>query len=139
MSLINKRKVYNQCILPTVTYGAKTWQWSQKMMVIKLRAMQRAHEQSMMGLRWQDIKEASWIGEKTKVKDILETDCWRWLLVEKDNRWEGKSQGKVRELWGWPNLRWSDNTDNFIKEKTKYLKMDRQKIGDYLHKTGVLG
>ena len=43
MYLINKRKVYNQCILPTVTYGTETWKLSQRMMM-NLRAMQRAQE-----------------------------------------------------------------------------------------------
>ena len=72
MSLINKRKVYNQCILPTVTYGAETWKLSQKMMM-NLRAMQRAQERSMMGMRLQDCKEPSWIREQTKVRNTLET------------------------------------------------------------------
>ena len=80
MSLTSKRKVYNQCILPNVTYGAETWKWSQKMMM-SLRAMQRSHERSMMGLKLQDCKEASWIREQTKVQDILKTVHqmkWNW-------------------------------------------------------------
>ena len=91
-------------------YGAETWKLSQKMMM-NLRAMQRAQERSMMGLRLQDCKEASWIREQTKVRDILETVHqmkWNWaghIHRRDDDRWTRKNnrmeaEGKVGELWG---------------------------------------
>ena len=41
--IVNKHQVYNQCILPTVTYGVETWNFMKKE-VITVRTMQRAHE-----------------------------------------------------------------------------------------------
>ncbi|XP_042865863.1 uncharacterized protein LOC122249230 [Penaeus japonicus] len=57
ISLILKRQVYNQCILPTVTYGAETWNLTKKEM-LKLRIMQRAHERIMLNITWRDRKTA---------------------------------------------------------------------------------
>ena len=63
--IILKRKVYCQCILPTVTYGAETWNRTKKLS-LKLRTMQRAHERIMLHLTWRDRKTANWIRQKTK-------------------------------------------------------------------------
>ena len=46
--IILKRQVYDQCILPVVTYGAETWNLT-KNLVLKIRSMQRAHERIMLG------------------------------------------------------------------------------------------
>jgi len=68
--ITHKRKVYNQCILPSVTYGAETWNLTRKE-VIKVRTMQRAHERIMLKLTWCDRKTAEWIRIQTKVRDIM--------------------------------------------------------------------
>ena len=47
--LVLKRRVYNQCILPTVTYGAETWNLT-KRLTRKLRSMQRAHERIIFNI-----------------------------------------------------------------------------------------
>ena len=44
-----KRKVYNQCILPVMTYGSETWNLAKKQ-TIKLRTTQRSHEKKMLGI-----------------------------------------------------------------------------------------
>ena len=44
-----KRKVYNHCILPVLTYGAETWRLTKKL-ENKLRTAQRAMERKMLGL-----------------------------------------------------------------------------------------
>ena len=49
--IIQKRQVYDQCITPTVTYGAETWNLTKKQ-TLKLRTMQRAHERIMLNIRW---------------------------------------------------------------------------------------
>ena len=47
--LVLKRRVYNQCILPTVTYGAETWNLT-KRLTRKLRSIQSAHERIMLNI-----------------------------------------------------------------------------------------
>ena len=95
--------------------------------MMNLRAMQTAQERSMMGLRLQDREEANWIGEQTKVRDILETVYqmkWNWachIHRRDDDRWtrkitEWKLKAGMRAV-GRPKLRWSDDINNFIKEK----------------------
>ena len=86
-----KRQVYNQCIIPTVTYGSETWNLT-KIQTMKLRSMQRAHERIMLNITWRDHKTAEWIREQTKLRDILETISkakWTWaghLTRRTDNR-----------------------------------------------------
>ncbi len=85
-----KRKVYNQGILPVLTYGPETWRLT-KELERKLSAQKRM-QRRMLGITWRDRKRASWIREKTKVKDILMTikkRKWAWaglLMRRRDNR-----------------------------------------------------
>ncbi len=67
-----KRKVYNQCILPILTYGSETWHLTNEQEE-KLRSAQRGMERKMLGITWRDRKQAIWIREQTKVEDILVT------------------------------------------------------------------
>ena len=118
--IILKRKVYNQCILPTVTYGAETWNLTKKLS-LKLRTMQRAHERIMLDLTWRDRKTSKWIRQRTKVKDILETISklkWNWaghIAKMTDNRWTSRTtfwtpRGYTRNR-GRQKTRWRDDLD----------------------------
>ncbi len=86
-----KKKVYNQCILPVLTYGAETWPLT-KELERKLRSAQWGMER-MLGITWRDKKRALWIREQTKVGDILMTiknKKWTWaghVMRRCDNRW----------------------------------------------------
>ena len=119
-----KRQVYNQCIIPTVTYGSETWNLT-KVQTMKLRSMQRAHERIMLNITWRDHKTAEWIREQTKLRDILETISkakWTWaghLTRRTDNRWTTKltfwqPRGHTRNK-GRPKFRWRDDLDKFRK------------------------
>ncbi len=68
-----KRKVYNQCILPVLTYGSETWHLTKKEQERKLRSTQRGMERKMLCITWKDRKRATWIREQTKADDILMT------------------------------------------------------------------
>ncbi len=87
-----KRKVYNQCILPVLTYRSETWRFT-KELERKLRSAQREMERRMLGVTWRDKKRASCIREQTKVEDILMTiknKKWTWaghVMRRLDNRW----------------------------------------------------
>jgi len=122
MPLILKRKAYDQCILPTVTYGAETWNLT-KALTLKLRTMQRAHERIMLGITWQDRKTAKWIREQTKVRDIVEVINnlkWNWaghISRRNDNRWTTRitnwtPRGHTRNR-GRQKTRWRDDLDKF--------------------------
>ncbi len=67
-----KRKVYNQCILPVLTYGSETWRLT-KELERKLRSAQRGMNRRMLGITWRDRKQASGIREETKLEDIVIT------------------------------------------------------------------
>ena len=119
-----KRQVYNQCIIPTVTYGSETWNLT-KIQTMKLRSMQRAHERIMLNITWGDHKTAEWIREQTKLRDNLETISkakWTWaghLTRRTDNRWTTKltfwqPRGHTRNK-GRPKFRWRDDLDKFRK------------------------
>ena len=111
-----KRKVYNHCILPVLTYGAETWRLTKKL-ENKLRTAQRAMERKILGLTLRDRKRAVWIREQTGIADILvdiKRKKWSWaghVMRRMDNRWtirvtewiprEGKrSRGRQKTRWG---------------------------------------
>ena len=121
MPICLKRKVFDQCILPAITYASETWTLTAKM-ENKLEAAQRNMERSMLGITMRDRKTHEWIREKTKVQDILKTiklGKWTWaghVARRTDGRWTiavtewtprtGKrSQGR-------PYKRWRDDIDN---------------------------
>ena len=87
-----KRKIFNQCILPVLTYGCETWT-STKKINQRLAVTQRAMERSMLGITRRDRKSNKWIREQTKVMDVVEkirTLKWRWaghVARMQDNRW----------------------------------------------------
>ena len=125
IAMILKRKVYDQCILPTVTYGAETWNLTKKLS-LKLRTMQRAHERIMLGITWKDHKTTKWIREKTGVSDILNTVAklkWNWaghVVRRTDNRWSTRltqwtPRGHKRKR-GRQKTRWRDDLDQFANE-----------------------
>ena len=129
LSVIHKRKIYNKCILPTLTYGAQTWTVSRGK-ALKIQGMQRAHERIMLGITLMDHVRAEEIRQKTKVIDALELIGnlkWKWagrLMRTKDNRWAKKVTEWMPRGWtrakGRPRQRWSDDLDKFKKNWQRY-------------------
>ena len=110
-----KRKVFNQQVLPVLTYGSESWSLT-KTLERKLRTTQRGMERIMVGVTLRDRKRASWIREQTRVDDVIGTikkKKWTWaghVMRRRDNRWtvrltewqprDGKrSQGRQRTRW----------------------------------------
>ena len=87
-----RRRVFNQCVLPTMTYGAETWSTT-KEIEQKLIVTQRAMERKMLNISLRDRCKNSDIRNKTQVKDILtkiNEMKWRWaghIARINDNRW----------------------------------------------------
>lgn len=92
LSIGTKRKVYNTCILPCITYGCETWSLS-KHHRDKLQCCQRAMERSMLGIKKQDRKRNTFIRSKTRIVDILtKIDQLKW-------RWVGHMLRSTQDKW----------------------------------------
>ena len=137
MPLSLKRKVYNACVLPAITYGSETWTLTAAL-ENKLRVAQRKMERSILGISLIDKKTNKWIRDQTRVKDVIETVKrikWRWaghVARMQDNRWTIRitdwtpRYGKRNR--GRPATRWRDEIDRFSGHPTwKRQAQDRQK------------
>ena len=88
--------MYNQCVIPTMTYGAETWTTT-KQLEQKLQVAQRAMERRMLNITIRDKVRNSEIRKQTQVKDIIlkiKEAKWRWaghLMRKDDNRWTKKN------------------------------------------------
>ncbi|CAF4921267.1 unnamed protein product [Pieris macdunnoughi] len=116
--IVAKKKVFNLCILPCVTYGCETWALSQKHL-LKLRTCQRGMERSMVGVTLRHRKRAEEIRSTTKVEDIIKKIRqlkWRWTgHMTRDSRlkwtkiiteWQPRDGKRKR---GRPTKRWADD------------------------------
>ena len=61
-----KRKVFNQCVLPAMTYGCQTWSLT-KALVKKLETSQRAMERNMLNVKLKDRIRNTTIRQRTRV------------------------------------------------------------------------
>ena len=53
LPVILKRKLFNQCVLPAMTYGCQTWSLT-KALIKKLETSQRAMERKMLNVKLKD-------------------------------------------------------------------------------------
>ena len=118
-----KRKVFDQCILPVLTYASETWTLTNRT-VRKLQTTQRSMERCMLGFTRRDRKRNTWIREQTKVTDVI---CrvkklkWNWvghLARRNDDRWTTKvlywiPRDKKRPRKR-PQSRWRDEIVKFV-------------------------
>ncbi len=131
-----KRKVYNHCTLPVLTYGSETWRLT-KELERKLRSAQRGMERRMLGITWRDRKRASWIREQTKVEDILKTiknKKWTWaghIMRRRDNRWTTRvtewQPRNGRRNQGRQRVKWTDEIRAFAGANWSSLTTDRER------------
>lgn len=92
LSMKIKKKTFDTCILPCITYGCETWALT-KQHRDKLARCQRGMERSMLGLKLLDKERSIDIRKKTKVTDILSRiDQLKW-------RWAGHMLRCKREKW----------------------------------------
>lgn len=112
-----KRKVFNQCVLPTLTYGCQTWALTKRLRD-RLQVTQRNMERTMLGIKRIDRRTNEWIRSNTKVRDVMETvkDLkWKWaghVARISDNRWTRKVTEWIplecARKRGRPYTRWDD-------------------------------
>ena len=75
-----RRQVFDQCVLPSMTYGCQTWSLT-KAMGKKLRTAQRAMERKMLKLKIKDKVPYTEIRKRTRVQDIVQfvlKQKWKW-------------------------------------------------------------
>ncbi|KAJ8735284.1 hypothetical protein PYW07_006904 [Mythimna separata] len=88
----DKRKVYNMCILPCLTYGCQTWSLTEKLSN-KITVCQNGIERSVLGVKRKDKIKLTKIKNETKFKDVskvCKTLKWKWtghMLREKNEKW----------------------------------------------------
>ena len=115
-----RRRVFNQCIIPAMTYGAETWSIT-KELEQKLLATQRAMERRMLNISIRDRISCKDIRKMTGVKDILvkiKEMKWKWaghIARIKDNRWTKRLtewQPRIgRRRRGRQKRRWRDEIE----------------------------
>jgi hypothetical protein len=117
MPMCLKRKLYNQCIQPAMTYGSQTWTLNKRMQS-KMQTTQRAMERAMIGVTRRDRKTNEWVREQTGLQDIMIVTRklkWQWaghIARVTDNRWTKAItewiplDGKRKQAR--PKLRWDD-------------------------------
>ncbi|XP_062532931.1 uncharacterized protein LOC134201702 [Bombyx mori] len=92
MSIKDKRKIFNSCILPCLTYGCQTWALTEKL-TNKIQVCQNSIERSVIGVKRRDKVRLSEIKRLTKFKNAIQisrTLKWRWtghILREKYEKW----------------------------------------------------
>ena len=70
MPICLKRKVFNQCVLPVLTYGCETWTLNTKA-AQKLKVTQRSMERQMLNISLRDKRRNAWIRQQPKIYDIM--------------------------------------------------------------------
>ncbi|KAI8440939.1 hypothetical protein MSG28_009236 [Choristoneura fumiferana] len=113
-----KTRVFDQCVLPVMTYGAETWSLTVGLLE-RLKVTQRAMERAMLGVSLRDRIRNTEIRRRTKVTDIAGKICklkWQWaghIARRTDNRWGRKvlewRPRTGRRSVGRPPTRWTDD------------------------------
>lgn len=117
-----KRKVFDHCVLPALTYGCETWTSNTKI-IQKLRVTQRSMERRMLNISLLDHKTNVWVRSQTKVMDIIrrvKTLKWKWaghVARMKDQKWTSAVLNwtplEAKRPRRRPKARWADDIRKF--------------------------
>lgn len=112
-----KARIFNQCILPVLTYGAETWVTT-KGILQKLIVTQRAMERRLVGITLRDRISNKRLRRQSKVSDIVKRVAklkWQWAghIARKSDSWcktilEWRPWDQKRPV-GRPQMRWKDD------------------------------
>jgi hypothetical protein len=136
-----KKRLYDACVLPVLTYGCQTWSLSE-VNSEKLAVAQRSMERSMLHKKKVDRVSSLKLRKATKLKDVIQTTRelkWNWAghlaryptdrLPNAVVSWEPKN-GKRRK--GRPRRRWKDdivNAASFMWKRKAQNRQEWKKIG----------
>ncbi|XP_023217382.1 sodium channel protein type 3 subunit alpha-like [Centruroides sculpturatus] len=130
-----KRKVFDQCVLPVLTYGSETWTL-RKSEIQRLQTIQRNMERCMLGITRRDQKRITWIRKMIGVTDIItrmKSPNWQWaghIARRTDHRWTYEVLDWIPRDRKLPRRR--PHTREFAKERERvesrqsFLKLRRQ-------------
>ena len=127
-----KRKVFDKCVLPVLTYGAETLT---KASTKNLRVVQRAMERGMLGIALRDKRTNKWIRQQTKVVDVaarIASLKWNWaghIARMTDDRWTKQIiqwRPPIKRPMGQPPQRWANDIKRTAGAKWQQLAMDRE-------------
>jgi hypothetical protein len=135
-----KKRLYDACVLPVLTYGCQTWCLSEGSSQ-KLTVAQRSMERSMLHKKKVDKVSSLKLRKATKIKDVVQTARelkWNWAghvarypndrLPNIVANWEPKG-GRRR---GRPRRRWKDdivNTASFLWKRKAQNRQNWKNIG----------
>lgn len=131
-----KRKVFDTCILPVMTYGAETLTLTVKS-AEKLRVAQRAMERAMLGISLRDHIRNSEIRKRSRVTDVMRTISelkWNWaghIARQQEDRWtkrivNWRPRMTARPV-GRPPRRWTDDIKEVAGMTWRQKAQDRDK------------
>ena len=130
-----RRRMFDQCVIPTMTYGAETWTTT-KQLEQKLITAQRAMERRMLNITIRDKIRNTEIRKQTQVKDIMvkiKQAKWRWaghLMRRDDNRWTRRvtewQPRNGKRTRGRQKRRWRDDLTTYMGPTWTRLAQDRQ-------------
>ena len=146
-----KRKVFDLCVLPVLTYGAETLTLT-KASENKLRVAQRAMERSMLGISLRDKTTNQWIRQQTKVVDVMDRVAklkWNWaghIARTTDDRWTKNIMSwrpPTTRPMGRPPERWTNSIKRMAGTNWQQVAMYRTKwkeLGEaYVHQWIYMG
>ena len=94
-----KRKAFNECILPVMTYGCETWSLSNTQLE-KLVTTQRKMERIMVGFALKDRKSTNWIRQQSGV-DRHYHEHTRKQTQMGGNTWQGEVTTDGQSVTEW--------------------------------------
>lgn len=150
-----KRKVFDQCVLPVLTYGSETLTLTQKT-VNKIRTAQRAMERSMLGVTLRDKIRNEELRRRTRVADAIEKIThlkWSWaghIARMSDDRWTKKilewrpRDEEAHRNRGRPPTRWTDDlkriSSNWIQDaqdRTKWFRLREAYVQQWTRQAAI--
>ena len=122
MDIRLKRKVFEQCVLPVMTYGSETLTLT-KASANKFRVAQRAMERAMLGISLRDRHRNDWIRKKTGMTDVIHRTKslkWQWaghIARMNNDRWTKRIldwRPVNTRPTGRPPERWDSDIKRFV-------------------------
>ncbi|RVE53061.1 hypothetical protein evm_002359 [Chilo suppressalis] len=117
LTAVQKARLFDQCILPVLTYEAETWVLT-KESINKIQVAQRKLERKLVGITLRDRKTNTWLRKQSGVTDAVKHIAslkWQWAghIARKHGSWgkavlEWRPWGEKRPR-GRPQMRWKDD------------------------------
>lgn len=128
-----KARIFDQCILPVLTYGAETWVFTRDILH-KLSVAQRAMERKLVGITLRDRKTNEWLRQRSKVTDVTKRVAklkWEWAghMARRADSWskrllEWRPWCEKRPR-GRPQMRWDGDIQRTAGIKWLQIAQDR--------------